>query len=127
MKIGPFYATFEQCKLLKLKGYDQTPTKLSEPYYSWDGKLNGDVVEYVKAFIKKDQALMEKYENIRAVEQWHVVEWLRINHGIWISVNPDNDNKFQYVIYGMCECSEHSYDSPQEAYLAAFDYLLTKI
>ena len=58
-----------------------------------------------------------------------VIEWLRVNHGIWIYVLPystlfrpyaeelvDNDK------FGKWE--GHKYSTPQEAYNAAFDYVL---
>jgi hypothetical protein len=58
-----------------------------------------------------------------------VIEWLRVNHGIWIYVLPystlfrpyaeelvDNDK------FGKWE--GHKYSTPQEAYNAAFDYIL---
>ena len=58
-----------------------------------------------------------------------VVEWLRVNHGIWIYVLPystlfrpyaeelvDNDK------FGKWE--GHKYSTLQEAYSAAFDYIL---
>jgi hypothetical protein len=65
-----------------------------------------------------------------APEQWVVVDWLLINHGIWISVQPnepftDNDWCFKIFKNNKLDISLEGYDSPQEAYSAAFDYILT--
>jgi hypothetical protein len=71
----------------------------------------------------------------------HLCEWLRINHGIWVYPLPiDDDMKLWQcrVIKGepftnvkntlkIITCGEISYrslHSPQEAYSAAFDYIL---
>jgi hypothetical protein len=54
-----------------------------------------------------------------------VVEWLRINHGIWICVNKSKDAEdngwFHYYVDN--KWSAKLYDTPQEAYSAAFDYI----
>jgi hypothetical protein len=79
-----------------------------------------------------------------APEQHQVVEWLRINHGIIVLALPDNEDDFidtqkviyTPVIYRVCEGLHNLYkelirgkytilyyNSPQEAYSAAFDYI----
>jgi hypothetical protein len=73
-----------------------------------------------------------------APEQGVVVEWLRVNHGIWVSVGVGSlfhGDKFYILIkkYNIdrweltpLDNESHSpYDTPQEAYSAAFDYILT--
>jgi|694.fasta_scaffold88259_7 hypothetical protein len=54
-----------------------------------------------------------------------VVEWLRVNHGIWICVNKSKDAEdngwFHYYVDN--KWSAKLYDTPQEAYSAAFDYI----
>lgn len=68
-----------------------------------------------------------------------VCEWLRINHGIWIAINPKREkingiNEMWYDAevwklesneikgYGWSELAK-TFDTPQEAYSAAFDYI----
>jgi hypothetical protein len=69
-----------------------------------------------------------------------VVEWLRVNHGIWVSVGVGNlfhEDKFFILIkkYNIdrweltpLDNERHSpYDTPQQAYSAAFDYILNNL
>ena len=140
MKIEPTYITFKQAKLLKEKGYIQKPTKLSEPYYNYNGELNGDMLEYIKSYVAKNKKDLLKYSSVAAPEQWKVVEWLRVEYGIWIEVGVGNlfyKDKFYVLIkkydIGRWELSPldnktHSpYNSPQEAYSSAFDYTLKEL
>jgi hypothetical protein len=70
-----------------------------------------------------------------------VCEWLRINHGIWVYVNLEGRlDSYSYFIKGkdrdfpMNKIIKHGYPkfnewyiSPQEAYSAAFDYILNEL
>jgi len=110
MKIEPTYVTFEQAKLLKEKGFDVD----TEHHYNIDGE------QYKPVFTSTD---------ISAPEQWQVVEWLRINYDIWITCGRDEDN-YKCEVYTIKSGNKHvptglkSFPSPQEAYSAAFDYIL---
>lgn len=58
-----------------------------------------------------------------------IVEWLRVQHGIWVEVIMTYPNKWEYNIYKIDTyellCQMHSQlNSPQEAYSTAFDYIL---
>jgi hypothetical protein len=59
----------------------------------------------------------------------HLCEWLRINHSIWVNTITE-DNKWSYGIYktvnsyGVLSTENLIFNSPQEAYSAAFDYIL---
>ena len=112
--IEPTYATFEQSKWLKEKGFDNVCSN----YYHIRGKLmnleNGDTGEW----------------ECDAPEQWQVVEWLRVEKGIWISVDmlyEETQTGFWYCIrqskHDDIDIQSDEYNSPQEAYLAAFDYI----
>ena len=80
-------------------------------------------------------------------EQWQVVEWLTINHGIWVSVDwmtrtkpahsgyichlrgtvkPLNDDNF-IVVNDTLFPGYEVFASPQDAYSAAFDYILKEL
>jgi hypothetical protein len=61
-----------------------------------------------------------------------VIEWLRINHGIWISVQPNEpftDNDWCNKIYTdlKLQFAFEGYSKPQEAYSAAFDYVIRNL
>jgi hypothetical protein len=63
------------------------------------------------------------------------VEWLRVNHGIWVSVNIAMDDKWYFELYNLKDKRNAEiiiedenitdfHNSPKEAYSAAFDYIL---
>jgi hypothetical protein len=59
-----------------------------------------------------------------------VVEWLRVNHGIWVSVLIPSETTWYFKIESIDTKSlifiTSGYSSPQEAYSAAFDYIKNK-
>jgi hypothetical protein len=112
MEIKPTYVTFEQQHKFLEKGCD---VETIETKYGYE-----------------------------LLQQWQVVEWLRVNHGIWVVVNigiPHGRSDMYYsnvIKFGTKNRhtgnrehkskfkSEFS-DSPQEAYSAAFDYVLKEL
>ncbi len=126
--IEPNYVTFEQAKLLKEKGFNL------ETHYNFD--LTGEIHHI--GLLNHNVHLLK----ISRPEQWQVVEWLRVNHGIdfnitrlplkavkassdkgtallknyliWISKQDRNPIALPNNFYG---------DTPQEAYSVAFDYI----
>ena len=66
----------------------------------------------------------------------HICEWLRVVHGIWVNADlnqfskPDDLQWFYSIIFlKTCiytNAKEH-YNTPQEAYSAAFDYILKEL
>jgi hypothetical protein len=66
-------------------------------------------------------------EKLSTPEQHQVVEWLRVNHGIWVSVLIPTENTWYFKIESVWSRSVYymtsGYNSPQEAYSAAFDYI----
>lgn len=136
MKIKPTYVSFEQAKWLKEKGYKQTPNKLHNSYYNYKGEFRGDVSDYIKAYVDEDKEKIEEYSSVNAPEQWQVVEWLRINHGIWVRCNSMDGIKWYCDIWNFkgkpntaltkkaqIIFSDKEYNAPQEAYSSAFDYI----
>jgi hypothetical protein len=128
MKIKPAYTTLKQSKLLKEKGFDEECRMCVE-----DGDDRPLPFDCGRELHKNS---LHPYYS--APEQWVVVEWLRVNHGIWVDVGVGNlfhKCKFYILIktYNVdrwdltsLDNKTHSpYDSPQEAYSAAFDYILT--
>jgi len=114
----PTYVTFEQGKLLKDKGFIQTNIMgHTTKWYDNKGNLRGHG--------------MQGKSDIPAPQQWEVVEWLRVNHGIWVAVNLEIGATitYCYVISG-----EHTstkwiayFPTPQEAYSEAFNYILKEL
>jgi hypothetical protein len=127
-EIKPAYITFEQAKWLKEKGFD----------VKVNGFYNG--VKVLKGMYHFDNS-------IAAPEQWQVVEWLRFNHDIWVNISPVfqfNDGRedylqiqgWQYYITVIIDnkynqekshADRESKNTPQEAYSAAFDYILKEL
>jgi hypothetical protein len=139
MEIKPEYVTFEQSKLLKEKEFDEACTQ----FYREDEKL--EFVQYYDSAAKNSVFNLEdtwfsgrkEFKPIAAAPEQHiVVEWLRIKHNIWVDVSIDQFSKpknlqWMYSIVFLKDCtyshSPKSYNSPQEAYSAAFDYILKQI
>jgi hypothetical protein len=140
--IQPVYVTFEQAKWLKEKGFDEhcyrtynhqqelSPFPITE-------NMGGEKVDPL-SYKWNNSAIHSS--NTTAPEQWQVVEWLRVNHGIWVSVHLElcrgyegYDFNFEYLNdkektikeqeKQYKELGETVFNSPQEAYSAAFDYI----
>jgi len=136
MEIKPTYVTWEQAKLLKEKGFDEECKFYYDlgfkelTFHVEDTWKNSEIQNgYPNGVFEK----LGKYPMISAPEQWQVVEFLRINHGIWVIVLPEllNGEKIRYYpsIFekGVGEDIEQYFDTPQEAYSAAFDYILKEL
>jgi hypothetical protein len=113
--IQPAYITFNQAKLLKEKGFDG---------------------------IEIDYGLNQILNNSNPPEQWQVVEWLRVNYGIWINVDAvgENMDECRFVCFRNYKekVAEYAkiikdwdyngrYENPQDALSAAFDYVLKNL
>jgi hypothetical protein len=134
--IQPVYVTFEQAKWLKEKGFDEECShsyKEVEPvilYQHQGKKYNNSFKKEWQNTVRKnshmDNAIINRYS---APEQHVVVEWLRIKYGIWVAVRGKEVMGYEYFIEGKGETlfSSNIYDTPQEAYSAAFDYVLNNL
>jgi uncharacterized protein with NRDE domain len=121
MEIKPKHVTFEQAVRLKEKDFNEI--------------CNQGYNQVTKGLIKMTN---KNNENIliSAPEQWQVVEWLRLIYGIWISVSVfvkrDDTVVWVYDIFEDSYIVEQlqrskGFHSPQQAYSAAFDYILKKL
>jgi len=124
-EIKPTYVTFEQAKWLKEKGFDIECKMCVEEGDERSLPFNcGNTIH--------KNSLHPYYS---APEQWQVVEWLRVNHGIHIEILLEENkpwNKFYYRIMKIGQYFSLSHDgiyseTPQEAYSAAFDYILNDL
>jgi hypothetical protein len=119
---------FEIAKLLKEKGFnveccefyymENNPNKLEESFNKnkkWDFNFKN---EYLKP-----------YKSISAPTIAEVVMWLYEKHGIWISVDPENDTDtwFFTISYNNSETIFGNYSTPTEAYEAAIEYTLNNL
>jgi|TARA_B110000914_G_C15370642_1_gene403008 hypothetical protein len=78
--------TFDTAKLAKEKGFEnKTPHKLRRDYYNHLGEINGDVTEYIKAYVANKG--LEKYNTIDAPTQSLLQKWLREEHKINVESN----------------------------------------
>jgi hypothetical protein len=148
MEIKPTYVTFDQAKWLKEKRFEINTENVL--FYTDEVNnleehqiKNRDVIYDGSLFYKVDE------NEYRTYEQWQVLEWLRINHGIWVEVNygiyhavkgtfSDTDlygfyftiksiDEKDVYIFGDEEDIVNWFDSPQEAYSEAFDYVLNNL
>lgn len=158
------YVSFKQAKLLKEKEFGLTENCYIQlhSFYEEDGSLTTSPSTYKRNISKGylgaltidnvevgiTQGLDNSLDGIYlAPEQWLLTEWLRVNHGLWVTVYADTDRKFQFGIdrwdwYELEKCERvgsivlgeaffdtisGAFDSPQDAYSAAFDFILDKL
>lgn len=161
--IKPTYVNCGQAKLLKQKGFD-VPCGYKWGLTEHAENSNDVVIEgtVYSLYCHRDFGMyaiqIKNWNNelvyvggewvpldaFSAPEQWVVVEWLKINHDIWLSVhlelcegyegydfnfefihNSYKTHEKQEILYK--ELGETVYKSPQEAYSAAFDYILNNL
>jgi hypothetical protein len=118
-EIKPTYVTFEQAKWLKEIGFDL----FTEAWYHRDTKrFNLNSLRF---------SINKLTDNYAAPEHWELVEWLRVNHGIWIEIHGWTNQPVGNETWKECYQSFINGDAtdvsifktPQEAYSAAFDYI----
>jgi hypothetical protein len=148
MKIEPTYVTFEQARWLKGKEFDVecnsyfelaiTSRKhkydgYSAPFGWKKGELNTQAGYFVNNIEGVDTSNKSWYLCSRP-EQWQVVEWLRVKYkinvfairdgGYWISkyqdFNKEEEQSPKEIIIAYKNTKE-------EAYSAAFDYILKEL
>jgi hypothetical protein len=118
----PTYVTFEQAKLLKEKEFNE---KCVQGYNKSEKYLGELIVDFPNR--NTDNIV------ISAPEQWQVIEWLRINHGIWVQVSYYYEDKIEnwyniiHIKKDDIETQTDCFSSPQEAYSAAITHCLEKI
>jgi hypothetical protein len=128
-QIEPTYTTFEQSKWLKEIGFNQ------ETDWFWNS-LEGNIRLQQYASFSKNSACAEYFYS--ATEQLLLAEWLWVEKGIWIQVEPEGENfdefrfscfrnhkeRVEETIRHISNDLYHSgFKSPQAAYSSAFDYI----
>ena len=129
MEIKPTHVTFEQAKLLKEKGFNIPCNR-----HCFIGNTGKIVFETsVHCIDWGNRPLTKTIQKYSAPEQWQVIEWLRVKHGIHIVAFPEllNGEKVRYYpsVFegGIGEDIEEYFDTPQEATSAAIDYVLNNL
>jgi len=141
--IQPTYVTFEQAKYF----YDRNIHIESNKYYNHPDYLDNNELLDGSIICNAEGLLYES--RMSAPEQHVVVEWLRLNHNIWVYTYPvapfiSDDENYPKIVWVSKICSlnqlnfekfidadnglaiNHHY-SPQEAYSVAFDYILKEL
>lgn len=171
MEVKPAYATFEQSKLLKEKGFDVICDSVYVNDWALEGidkdsgvykKVTSEPQRFGKSVYNFTNNDKQKNYNAKP-EQWKVVEWLRFKHNILIfpfiqlehlDENYEEKTMLEYVYFifdlkSMVKNKENVlpklgegtdnfylknpenkkdfFTSPQEAYCAAFDYVLKEL
>jgi hypothetical protein len=136
--IQPTYVTFEQAKKLKELGLSAKSDKywvmMTKDEYTEMSDVQLEDLDYSIGI--GGNLVITKYQ------QWQVVEWLKVQHGIWVFPEYqfgrkkwlfnitllnyfDEALKIQEQYYK--DLGEVDYDTTQEAYSAAFDYVLNNL
>lgn len=139
MEIKPMVCSSEQTKKFKEKGFKLTEKVTSAFSRSHVAKNFAEEVngQYSVGGFDNDgryyNVTYNKEVVITKIEHWQAVEWLRVKHGIVISVYPVWNNISYSFYYDIVNLTTHdkyklmAFDSSQEAYSAAFDYVLKEL
>lgn len=111
--------SFEIAKLLKEKGFDEECRLCVEDGDERPLPFNcGNTIH---------RNSLHSYYSAPTIAE--VVMWLYEKHGIWISVDPENDTDtwFFTISYNNSETIFGNYSTPTEAYEAAIEYTLNNL
>ena len=145
-QIEPTYVTYQQSLWLKGIGFDVPCIKAYAEVRRINSETGGDIFTGEYRLVTLSRFHKRFY---KAPEQWQVIEWWRINHGIWITVDFGAEYWYwkiraasdfpitEELQEGICRIPlvnllfsnvEHfQFTTPQEAYSAAFDYIKDNI
>lgn len=127
-KIEPRYVDFNTSRLLKEKGLVANCKRYWVKYSNTEYKEMSDIqLEDLDREIGIGGNLV-----IPKYEQWQVVKWLRVNHGIWITLYPYDEFREDLFLYLIVKRNgnikdKYPYNSPQEAYSAAINHILNEL
>ena len=108
--------TFETAKLAKEKGFPQEPNKLKIPYYNYKGEFKGDVKDWLRKYLRKEDT--SNVESVSAPTQSLLAKWLREEHNIHLiaykNINIDGYDWCYITTDGITNIN--SYKTYEEAY-----------
>ena len=110
------YITFETAKFAKEKGFPQEPNKLKIPYYNYKGEFKGDVKDWLRKYLRKEDT--SDVESVSAPTQSLLAKWLREEHNIHLiaykNINIDGYDWCYITTDGITNIN--SYKTYEEAY-----------
>lgn len=114
------HVNFEIAKLLKEKGYDI----LTEHGYNSNGMYHQDGSHSINY---NTTPYLDLFCSAPTIAE--VVMWLYEKHGIWISVDPDNDTDtwFYTISHNKSETVFGNYSGPIEAYEKGIEHVLNNL
>ncbi len=108
--------TFGTAKLAKEKGFPQEPNKLKIPYYNYKGEFKGDVKDWLRKYLRKEDT--SDVESVSAPTQSLLAKWLREEHNIHLlahkNINIDGYDWCFITTDGITNIN--SYKTYEEAY-----------
>ena len=108
--------TFQVAKLAKEKGFPQEPNKLKIPYYNYKGEFKGDVKDWLRKYLRKEDT--SDVESVSAPTQSLLAKWLREEHNIHLiaykNINIDGYDWCYITTDGITNIN--SYKTYEEAY-----------
>ena len=107
---------FFVAKLAKEKGFPQEPNKLKIPYYNYKGEFKGDVKDWLRKYLRKEDT--SDVESVSAPTQSLLAKWLREEHNIHLiaykNINIDGYDWCYITTDGITNIN--SYKTYEEAY-----------
>ena len=108
--------TYGTAKLAKEKGFPQEPNKLKIPYYNYKGEFKGDVKDWLRKYLRKEDT--SDVESVSAPTQSLLAKWLREEHNIHLiaykNINIDGYDWCFITTDGITNIN--SYKTYEEAY-----------
>jgi hypothetical protein len=130
--ITPDYVDLETAKLLKEKKFKHY-CRMSY----WNNELTSHTPGYSLENGETSQENYYDFPRYYAPEISLVVKWLYLKHNIWIVVNVNIVNSWYFELYNLKDkrnaeidtgdYRETMYNIPEQAYLEAIKYTLTKL
>jgi hypothetical protein len=122
------YVSYNVANLAKEKGFDNI--ECDAYFHINEGYTEGYVFCYTNnIFIQTKTALL-------CPTIWNFKNWIKEKHNIFVVIEPSIEQKYYYSLYNLKDkrCSELSkdiddlyFDTEEDAYNAAFEYILTKL
>jgi len=123
------YVTPEQARWLKDKEFNLVCDYMYTDRFPNDLTYN----RYGSTNLKSKEEFLKVGTYNMAPEQWEIVEWLRINHNIWIYPLYDGKQWYYQInrtddpLYCCIQFDFVDQDTPEKAYSAGFDFIFEKL
>lgn len=123
------FVNFSIAKKLKEKGFPQSPDYFNySSYYDWDGlrKIHSlsNASVWFDPNISRDNIYFAPIIS-------QVLEWLRVEKGIYVTVDVEREDWFEYKIVQLIKntrCTgNHVYETYNDAILAGIEYVLDNL